>query len=1353
MLQNDFSLSPVAGGRGGFLSSPGAVPSRDPIVPTVVVLAPSAGDVLTVGHPFIISWTSFDNVGVVSHNIELSLDGGASFPITIASNLPGTAQSFTWTPTAAQATDQARVRVAAFDAANNRSSNDSANFRIQSQNQASDTAPPSVTVIAPNGGEVLSAGQPVTIAWRSVDNVRVVSHDIELSLDGGVSFPFDIATRLPGSAQSFTWAPTAEQATPQARVRVAAIDAAGNRGRDDSDADFRIQATGAALSVSPTMQSITAGQSATFTISLNRMGISGAVNLAVSGLPDGVTAFFSPNPIVDNSSAMTVNTTTSATARSSTLTISGTVSGGAIAPTIVSLTVNPAQVSTVTLSASPSSQTVNAGQSLSYTIFINRQNFAGAVDLAVSGLPPGATAAFSSDPAFDNRSVLTISTSATTPGGSSILTVSGVAAGIEVAPISVSLTVNAENPSPIQLPDRAKAVRVAQLLPGQQDFVYLVRSGAVVAFNAGDRRPRTIVPANPNDPQDLTYLIDVTDFDGDGSPEIIGMHAGSSDPNDDTIPRTAPALYIYKSDGTLKLKYSFPLGTGVGPGGVKIYQSLATGQKRIVVAPDTNMTGYAQKNDNGFVYFVDPSGLVKQSEKIPVNARGPINNRLILTFPGVVVGDFDSSVKDRLEGKNRNRVVVIAKSRLLVFDEDGSKLYYKQFVDPKTDKFTDYGSSPDRPNPPLTCTSDPTRFLEWQGRRYGLYKLVDVDGDGKLELIVAADGNNISNCLAGAVYEAYKLPGFGDANARYDGYLGPLWRTYLQRSAVAYGVCEVPNLPLGYAIGVSANGIMDINNDGIPEIVVTEALPGGQPVVKIINGRTGAITDPGIPGVCLDVVNLSATLPFKDLIVYNPSTRKHTVWRINRPGTFALSPVPEELPLDGFTALVGRQYPADFLYAPDTGENRDHFSVLVTRSDANVTTFVGYTSAGSSEQQSKLSGPNPCEQSQQKPQPVLNVLCPTGLRSWSAAGSTVQRSLDLDMRPGRVTNILEANGKPTWFVEVEPACPQRSNQAITLVQQGPRLVPDGRPQPGAGVSLSAYPATQTSGQGQSASYTIAIQRTNFTGAVSLAVSGLPVGTTAVFSPNPTTGDSAVLTINTTANTAPGSSTLTISGTAPGVTIAPISVTLTVAASSPSITGFSPTSGQVNTLVTISGSNFTGVTAVRFNGVPATFTLNSSSSISAFVPVSATTGPIEVLTQAGNALSPTSFIVTAPKEKEKEGKENKDKEGKEGRKDVGDKDRLKDNKDRQDGKGFGFEASSFQAGGVVPPASARSANADAGHPGLAKDPLQHFIGRALRPTLDQGLFDATSNPSDGDPAASSHNRQALASQTEAAKGAE
>jgi hypothetical protein len=38
-------------------------------------------------------------------------------PITIASNLPGTAQSYTWTPTAAQATDQARVRVEAFDAA------------------------------------------------------------------------------------------------------------------------------------------------------------------------------------------------------------------------------------------------------------------------------------------------------------------------------------------------------------------------------------------------------------------------------------------------------------------------------------------------------------------------------------------------------------------------------------------------------------------------------------------------------------------------------------------------------------------------------------------------------------------------------------------------------------------------------------------------------------------------------------------------------------------------------------------------------------------------------------------------------------------------------------------------------------------------------------------------------------------------------------------------------------------------------------------------------------------------------------------------------------------------------------
>jgi hypothetical protein len=86
-------------------------------------------------------------------------------------------------------------------------------------------------------------------------------------------------------------------------------------------------------------------------------------------------------------------------------------------------------------------------------------------------------------------------------------------------------------------------------------------------------------------------------------------------------------------------------------------------------------------------------------------------------------------------------------------------------------------------------------------------------------------------------------------------------------------------------------------------------------------------------------------------------------------------------------------------------------------------------------------------------------------------------------------------------------------------------------------------------------------------------------------------------------------------------------TVTVTApSAPSITSFSPTGGAVGVTVTINGSNFTGATAVTFNGASATFTVNTSIKITATVPAGATTGLIRVMTPAGTATSASNFTL-------------------------------------------------------------------------------------------------------------------------------
>lgn len=84
---------------------------------------------------------------------------------------------------------------------------------------------------------------------------------------------------------------------------------------------------------------------------------------------------------------------------------------------------------------------------------------------------------------------------------------------------------------------------------------------------------------------------------------------------------------------------------------------------------------------------------------------------------------------------------------------------------------------------------------------------------------------------------------------------------------------------------------------------------------------------------------------------------------------------------------------------------------------------------------------------------------------------------------------------------------------------------------------------------------------------------------------------------------------------------------------PSITSFTPTSAGAGGVVTITGENFTGATAVTFNTVAATsFTVGSATTITAVVPNNAAaTGLISVTTKGGIAKSPSGFaFIAAPK---------------------------------------------------------------------------------------------------------------------------
>jgi subtilisin family serine protease len=94
---------------------------------------------------------------------------------------------------------------------------------------------PSVTVIQPNGGEVLYIGQEYEVMWDAYDNVGIDSSVIDYSVDSGENWTH-IATVM-GNPESYIWTVCGPPST-HCRMRVTCYDAVGLSGSDMSDEDF-----------------------------------------------------------------------------------------------------------------------------------------------------------------------------------------------------------------------------------------------------------------------------------------------------------------------------------------------------------------------------------------------------------------------------------------------------------------------------------------------------------------------------------------------------------------------------------------------------------------------------------------------------------------------------------------------------------------------------------------------------------------------------------------------------------------------------------------------------------------------------------------------------------------------------------------------------------------------------------------------------------------------------------------------------------------------------------------------------------------------------------------------------------
>lgn len=191
----------------------------------LALTSPNGGEVWHVGTIQTIAWASqpYGRVGIL-----LSRDGGSTWEtIVSATDNDG---SYLWR-VAGPPTSAALVRIVSIEAPWVADTSDSA-FSIV------DLSPPSVKVVAPNGGEVLKIGRIYTIRWLASDPGGIQQVVVEFSGDGGNSWQ-QLAV-FNGNPGFYRWRVQVNPTT-QALIKITAYDNAGHSSSDVSDSFFKVR--------------------------------------------------------------------------------------------------------------------------------------------------------------------------------------------------------------------------------------------------------------------------------------------------------------------------------------------------------------------------------------------------------------------------------------------------------------------------------------------------------------------------------------------------------------------------------------------------------------------------------------------------------------------------------------------------------------------------------------------------------------------------------------------------------------------------------------------------------------------------------------------------------------------------------------------------------------------------------------------------------------------------------------------------------------------------------------------------------------------------------------------------------
>lgn len=265
-----------------------------------------------------------------------------------------------------------------------------------------------------------------------------------------------------------------------------------------------------AVTLAPTSVSVGQGGATTYTATVARTNFTGAVAVAVTGAPTGVTT-----TVTNAADVYTVAVAVAASAATGTYTLTTTASGTGVtaASANFTLTVAAPAAASIALSAAPAAVSIQAGgAAVTSTVTIARTNYTGAVVVAVqSGLPNGVTTVNTpSGPTTTNSVGVAFTAAASTTPGTYNVVLQGSGANVTADTVHVALTVTAAPASSVTLAASPAALTVQAGASGSTDINITRNNFAGSVQLAATGAPAGVTPTlNPATTTQNTSKLDV----------------------------------------------------------------------------------------------------------------------------------------------------------------------------------------------------------------------------------------------------------------------------------------------------------------------------------------------------------------------------------------------------------------------------------------------------------------------------------------------------------------------------------------------------------------------------------------------------------------------------------------------------------------------------------------------------------------------------------------------------------------------------------------------------------------------------------------------------------------------------